>query len=131
MASLHKEKQHGREVFRLSWYDNNDNRRIIRLGSIGKTTGEKICRHVTHLVDLAAAGLPLDKGGTEWLAGIGADLAKKLAGAGLIPERQTATLADFIDDYLESRQDLQKNSLRIFKTARDSLVEFFGADRNL
>jgi len=131
MASLTKVKQHGREVYRLTWYDKEGQRRSIRLGDIGKKAAESICVHVTHLVDLDAAGLPRDAEATACLEKIGKILAEKLAGAGLIPERQSATLAKFVDDYLATRTDMRPNSLRIYRSARDSLVAYFGDACNL
>jgi integrase len=131
MATLRKVDQHGRDVYRLTWYDKNGDRRQIRLGEIGKKAAEAICSQVGHLVDLAASGSALDARATEWLAKIGKELADKLAGVGLIAERKSATLAAFIDAYLDSRHDLKKNSARIYRTARDSLVEYFGAERSL
>jgi hypothetical protein len=50
MASLHKIQQHGRDVYRLSWYDKNGGRRFIRLGDIGKKAAESILTRVSHLV---------------------------------------------------------------------------------
>ena len=103
----------------------------IRLGDIGKKAAESICVHVTRLADLNAAGLPIDAESTSWLGRIGQELANKLAAADLIPERQSATLAKFVDDYLATRTDMRPNSLRIYRSARDSLVDYFGETCNL
>ena len=131
MASLHRTKQHGREVYRLSWYDKAGRRKSIRLGDIGRKAANTICQRVTQLADLADAGHPIDGELTAWLDKISQDLADKLAAAGLIRERQSASLAEFIDAYLDDRKDMKANSIRIYRSARDSLVAYFGADRNL
>jgi integrase len=131
MASLTKVMQHGREVYRLTWYDKEGQRRAIRLGDMGKKAAESVCVYVTRLVDLEAAGLPRDAECTAWLNKIGKELSDKLAKGGVIPERQSAILAKFLDDYLASRTDMKTNSIRIYRSARDSLVEFFGESRNL
>ncbi|MFA9480439.1 tyrosine-type recombinase/integrase, partial [Phycisphaerales bacterium AB-hyl4] len=47
------------------------------------------------------------------------------------PDRQIATLASFIDDYIASRTDLTPGTLQTFKTARDRLLSFFDADREM
>src|SRR5436190_19019854 len=131
MATLHRTKQHGREVYRLTWYDKAGRRKSIRLGNIGKKAANTICEHVTQLADLADAGHPIDGAQSVWLDKISQDLADKLAAAGLIRERQSATLAEFIDAYLHTRNDMKANSIRIYRSARDSLVVHFGAGRNL
>jgi integrase len=131
VAKLHQTIQHGRKVYRIAWYDKAGNRRSIRLGEIGKKSANAICQRVTSLADLADAGLPIDGELSAWLDKISQDLADKLAKAGLIRQRGTATLAQFCDAYLDSRQDMKPNSLRIYRTARDSLVSYFGAECNL
>jgi integrase len=131
MAALHRTKQHGRDVYRLSWYDKAGRRKSIRLGDIGRKAANTICQHVTQLADLADAGHPIDGAQSTWLDKISQDLADKLAAAGLIRERQSATLAEFIDAYLETRKDMKANSIRIYRSAGDSLVAHFGAGRNL
>src|SRR5438067_655841 len=105
MASLHKVKQHGRFVYRVSFYDKDGERRFIRLGEIrDKKIANSIALHVQQLADLAFAGQPPDAEQTAWLEKIG-ELADKLAGVGLIPKREPAPavaaigLAEFIDSY--------------------------------
>jgi hypothetical protein len=78
MASLHKVKQHGRNVYRVSFYDKDGTRRFIRLGEIGKKVAESIALHVQQLADMSCAGLPLDAEQVAWLAKIGQNLADKL-----------------------------------------------------
>ena len=131
MASLHRTKQHGRHVYRVAWYDKAGKRKSIRLGDIGQKSAKAICQRVTQLADLADSGQPIDAELTTWLDKISQKLADKLAKAGLIRERGSATLAGFVDEYLDSRKDMKGNSIRIYRTARDSLVAYFGAERNL
>src|SRR5262245_42018530 len=125
MASLHKSKQHGRYVWRVSFYDKHGERRYVRLGGIGKTTAKSIALHVQALADLSYAGLPPDAEQTEWLKKVGDDLAAKLAGVGLIPARQpagestaTISVATFIDGYIAGRTDLKERTRNNFKQAR-------------
>ena len=53
----------------------------------------------------------------------------KLSRAGLIPKRQMAKLATLIDGYIGSRSDAKPNTVKNYKVARKSLVDYFGADR--
>jgi hypothetical protein len=51
------------------------------------------------LLNTAIIGrLPIDSDTPAWVAGIGDDLAAKLAAVGLIPERTRAVLGGFLDD---------------------------------
>ena len=125
MASLHQVKQHGRMVYRVAFYDKERRRRFIRLGQMKESVAMGICSRIDHLANLSLAGLPLDAEATAWIAKIGDLLAKKLVTAGLIPERQVAKLAPFLDEYLESRKNMRPNSIRIYRTAADALVAHF------
>jgi integrase len=131
MASLTKETQNGREVWRLTFYDKNGKRRRIRLGEMGKKAAEAILIRVRDLVDIQAAGLPLDGALTAWLADRGDELYEKLVGAELIAPRSSATLDEFITTYIDGRVDAQPNTRRNFHAARRSLVDHFGKERNL
>src|SRR5262249_51821241 len=131
MASLHQTTQHGKTVYRLTWNDRVGQRRTIRLGAVGKTAAEGIQHNVERIVNLVDSDQPLDRQASGWIRKINNRLADKLAQFGLIPQRSTATLGQFVDAYLDGRKDMKPNSIRIYRTARDSLVEFFGAERNL
>src|SRR5262245_41332559 len=136
MASLHKIKQHGRYVYRVSFYDKHGERRFIRLGEINKTSANSIALHVQALADLSYAGLPPDAEQTEWLKKVG-DLADKLAGVGLIAKRETSketeavTLGGFVDAYIAGRTDVKPWTETNLKQARKNLVAYFGEDRPL
>ena len=53
---------------------------------------------------------PVDRDTANWLAGIGADLADKLAKAGLIESRDNSTLGDFTASYIRRRTDIKPRS---------------------
>src|SRR5262245_40843745 len=135
MASLHKIKQHGRYVYRVSFYDKHGERRFIRLGEIKKVNAQSIALHIQALADLSYAGQPLDAEQTEWLKKVGDDLAAKLAGVGLIAPRESATearvvtLAEFIDSYIAGRTDTKAGTKTNYGQARRHLVAYFGAER--
>ena len=135
MASLHKVKQHGRMVYRVSFYDKDGERRFIRLGEIGKKAAESITLHVQQLADLSYAGMSLDAEQTAWLAKIGQDLTDRLAAVGLVPNRASTAkdvqLGEFLDGYIADRTDIKPWTKTNLKQARNNLVAYFGKTRRL
>lgn len=136
MASLYKERQHGRQVWRVSFYDKDGTRRKIRLGDMAKKAAEAIALKVQTLADYSSAGLPPDAELSAWLAKIGDELAGKLAKVGLIAQREAAAAADtklaaFLDAYANGRTDVKAGTKLNFLQARDYLVEYFGEDRDM
>jgi transcriptional regulator with XRE-family HTH domain len=67
-------------------------RRSIRLGKVSQRVGEAVKVKVEDLATNAITGHPPSDETARWLAGLGEDLARKLAKVGLVPERQTAAL---------------------------------------
>ncbi len=134
MASIHRERRNGKNYYRLQFYNKDNERKSIRLGTIAKKDADVIRVKVERLVSASIAGAGLDNETSRWLADIGDDLAGKLTNAGFgsfIPKRESATLAAFIDGYIHSRTDAADNTVRNWKNSRDKLVDYFGADRNL
>src|SRR5262249_3595366 len=74
---------------------------------------------------------PLDGDTAAWVAGIGDDLAAKLAAVGLIPERASALLGEFLAAYVERRTDIKPRTRINLEACQTRLVEFFGKDRSL
>jgi integrase len=104
-------------------------RRCVRLGPVTAKVADGVKVRVERLVASLAANLPLDGETSAWLAGIGDDLAGKLAASGLIPareKRQTVTLAGFLDGYLDKRAGEKPNTVKNLKQARKNLVGHFG-----
>ncbi len=79
-------------------------RRSVRLGKINQKTANEIKLKVEHLSALAVSRLPMDTDTARWIADIGDALAAKLAAVGLIPERQSARLGAFLNEYLDRRR---------------------------
>lgn len=137
MAALHKVKQHGRYVYRVSFYDKNGERRFIRLGEIRKNLAQSIAVHVQALADLSYAGQLPDAEQSAWLVKVGKELGDKLAAVGLIaakeqPAEAAATeLAAFLDTYIAGRTDVKPWTKTNLKQARNNLVAYFGQERPL
>ena len=83
MASIHKERRpNGKVYYRLQFYDNHNNRRSIRLGTLNKKAAEAIRVKVEDLVAATVSGGSPQSETSRWLAEIGDDLASKLTKAG-------------------------------------------------
>jgi integrase len=79
-------------------------RHAVRLGKITQKTANEVKLKVEHLNALLIARLPMDGGTAAWVAAIGDELAAKLAAVGLIPERRSETLGEFLNAYLDRRR---------------------------
>jgi len=118
----------------IQFRDKNGIRRSLRLGRIPKHALESTRLRVKSLVAATIIGAPIDGETARWVQGVGDGLASKLAGFGLIPPRSLRTvtpLAELLDRYFESRSDVKPGTRLNWRTARNRLVKFFGADRSL
>jgi integrase len=124
MASLNKQPNGG---YAIQLVGTDGKRRSLRLGKIAKKSEESIRLRVEGLHACAVAKLPWDADLAAWTAGIGDDLAAKLAGLGLMPARQSQGLAAFLEAYISGRCLGDKGStvLKLRQTAKD-LTDFFG-----
>lgn len=86
---------------------------------------------VEHLVMASITGDALDDATSRWLAGLDSKLFDKLAAVALVAKRESAKLAAFVDAYIAGRTDAKPNTVKNFKVARKSLVDFFGEERPL
>ncbi len=131
MASICKQSS-GRRM--IQFVDGDKRRRCVRLGKVSQRMAEGVRLRVEHLATARASGQPLDSATADWLADIDDVLHDRLARAGLVEPRQQqerATLAGFLDSYIESRIDIKPASRVIFRHVRRNLVERLGADRPL
>jgi len=128
MASISREKN-GRRTIQFVGPDGK--RRSIRLGKVSQRVAEAVKVRVEHLAAAAITGHALDAETARWVAELSDSLADKLAKVGLIAERESATLGEFVDGYIGKHTDVKPRTLLAYKQGRDSLVEFFGADRRL
>jgi integrase len=131
MASVTRENRNGRTMYRVWFYDRDGNRRSIRLGDVKRKAADTIATKIEHLVSASVAGNALDPATAQWVADLGQELSDKLADAGLIGHRESATLAAFLDAYIASRGDAKPNTIRNLKNTRGRLVQHFGAERPL
>ena len=129
MASLSKDPNGNRTV---QFVAGDGKRRSVRLGKVNKKVAESIKVRIETLNALAVARLPMDADTAAWAAGIGDELAAKLAAVGLIPERRSQALGAFLAEYLTRRSHADKPGTVVhLRTVKNDLTRFFGADTDL
>jgi integrase len=108
-------------------------RRSIRLGKVNAKQAESLKLKVETLASAVAAKLPLDSETSAWLGSIGDELAAKLAAVGLIPVRQSRTLGEFLNAYLDRRkaEKTKPNTIKNLSRVIRDLTGFFGNEAGL
>jgi integrase len=109
----------------------DNKRKSIRLGAVPKRTAEAIKLRVEALLNAKITNTPVDRDTANWLAGIGADLADKLAGVGLIAARSSRLLGEFVEGYIASRLDTKAATRVSLGVCTARLISYFGKDRSL
>ena len=132
MASLSSDRNGNRTV---RFFDGSRRRRKVCLGKTSDKIAKEIRARVKELNASAIAGIAVDTDTSIWLRDrCGEWLYDKLAGAGLVPEREAIkaeTLIGFIDAYLAKRTDVKPRTLINLRMARGDLLKFFGESRTL
>jgi len=128
MASISREKN-GRRTIQFVGPDKK--RRSVRLGKVPQKTAEAVKIKIEHLVAAAISGHALDSETAQWVRNLDTALADKLANAGLIAKRESATLGKFLDSYIDGRIDVKPRTRQWCRNAQRNLVEFFGTERPL
>lgn len=116
---------------RLQFADANGRRQTIRLGKMPKRTAESVKVFVEHLLTAKLSKQPINGETARWVASLDDTLADKLAKAGLIQQRDSATLAAFLDGYIAARADVKFATVTNWGHTRRNLVEYFGGDMPL
>ncbi len=118
--------------WRIRFYDGNGKRKQIRLAGINKATAEQIGRHVKVLNAAKISNdRSLDRQTALWLADVGQTIHDKLAAAGLVEQRVSSNLGDFIAGYIERRSDVEPGTVTNYHQVRLNLVAFFGYEKPL
>jgi integrase len=131
MASLQTEKRGSKRHYRVAFHDKDHKRRSIRLGPLTKKSAETIRLRIEDLVAASIAGAAPSGATSKWVSDLGDELTKRLARAGLVAERGSASIGAFVDAYVDTRTEAAENTIRNFKNTRRKLTDFFGEDRNL
>jgi len=128
MASISRE-ENGRRTIHFVGPDGK--RRSIRLGKVSQRVAEAVKVRVEHLAAAAITGHALDAETGRWVAELSDSMADKLAKVGLISQRESATLGDFLGKYIDERIDIKPASRVILRHVRRNLTDFLGPDRRL
>jgi integrase len=130
MASI-SSQPNGRRTIQFIAADGK--RKSIRLGKVSMKTAEEVCRRVEYLHAAKVSGTAADAETMKWLASTGAALHAKLAAAGLVAPRQTATttLGQWLTEYREYRADVSEGTSTNYGIITNRLLAFFPADRLL
>ena len=127
MASVNKDGKGWRVLVVMP----DGHRKTIRLTGLNKAKAEQVGRHIDELVQAKGSGQPMDRQTSLWLADIGQKLHDKLSRAGLIEQRVSSNLGDFIAGYIKRRSDVSTGTVMNFGTCERNLVDFFGHDKPL
>jgi integrase len=126
MASISREPNGHRTI---QFIDRDRKRKSIRLGKVSQRLAESIKAKVEALNAAQISKCALDDDTARWVSQVGDDLAAKLAAVGLIGERASTLLGDFLDAYIARRTDVKPNTRRNLDACKARLVDFFGANK--
>jgi integrase len=130
MASIRRETGK-REGWRLS-YRLDGKRSTMFLGKVSEDEANTIKAHVEHLLRCYKSERPIQETTDRWLTGLPDKMYNKLATAGLVVPRKSASkvkrygLVEWIDKYMDDRADVKASTQTTYQRARDSAEAFFG-----
>jgi integrase len=129
MASVIRDKN-GRK--RIGFTAGDGTRKTLRLGKATLRQAEAIKVRVEQLV-MASTGITgvVDDETVKWLTGLDEVMYDKLAAVGLVAERYSATLGDFVTAYIQERKDVKSGTATFYGHTRRNLIDFFGEDKPL
>jgi len=101
-------------------------------------TARTVKAHVENLAAALLAGHAPAPETSEWVGSRDDVLYGKLAAVGLVPARvpaqtdnQTATLGEFLDQYISGRTDIKPSTRTNLEQVRRNLLDYFGTDKLL
>jgi integrase len=115
----------------------NNRVRTISLKSYTAEDVRSVKGWVRRMVRTKAVNRDYDLDVCHWLAGISDEIHAKLAAVGLVEPRKPAEeptgvrLESYLDSYIAKRVDAKPSSRIVFERARNHLVAYFGAGREL
>ena len=134
MANVDKEIRNGRSYYRVTFRDGNKRRKRIRLvgDCNNKKDAQAIASRVAALNACQITGRAMEPHFAAWVAGLGQELADKLATAGLIDAKRQATLGEFLTNYIEGRQsEVELRTIINLRGTKKKLIDHFGEAVNL
>lgn len=128
MASVVNRPNGRREV---QFSDADGKRKTVRLGKMPKRDAESVKIRIEHLLTAQITKRPLEADTARWVATLDEVLADRLAKVGLIRQRESAFLNEYLEGYIAGRTDVKPRTLLKYEAAKAHLIEFFTAGRNL
>jgi len=122
--------------YRLSFHDADKRKRSIWIGGISEAKANEWKVHVEHLLYISGRGEPPHNSTIDWLSRLKDSEHRKLSGVGLVESRAermrlNMTLVQWLDTYIGERADLKASTIETYIKARDSLIAYFGKNRQL
>ena len=109
----------------IQFYDSNGKRQTLRPGKCSMKDANALKHRVEQIRSYQSQNLGFPTDLLNWINGIGVDLHSKMAATGLLEQRISANLGDFIDEYIKRRSDLATLTIRKYRTTEKRLNEFF------
>ena len=134
MATLSCDRDGGK---RIQYFDADERRRALRLGSLPERSAQSIKARIEELVSVKHYGGTLTEDTAKWLRDCPAKLHRKLVKLGLAQAREPVapavirTLRQVIDEFHAKRLDVKLSTKANWKQGHESLVAAFGADRDI
>jgi integrase len=133
MASASRDSR-GRYIVQFSV---SGKRKTLSLGQCGDDVARDYKSHVAAIVEAREHVINPPRKTLAWITAVGIEGRRKVADVGLIdlPEnevvRERARLASFLDTYIEARQGIKPRTRAKYRSTRESLVDYFGAEKLL
>ncbi len=113
MASVVNRPNGRREI---QFTDATGKRKTVRLGKMSKRDAESVKTRIEHLLTSQITKRPLEGDTARWVASLDDVLADRLAKVGLIRQRESAMLGDFLSGYIASRTDVKPLTEKKYRT---------------
>ena len=112
----------------VQFWDLDKKRKTIRLGKTSRKKAERIKSVVEDLLSSLKLSQVPDDRTLQWLDEADDDIYGKLAAVGLVEDRSSTRLANFIDEYIGCRHDLKPRTLTKFNATKQYMLAHFGSD---
>jgi|SaaInlStandDraft_1057018.scaffolds.fasta_scaffold26545_2 integrase len=131
MASISTDKNGNR---RILFADPDGNRKAVYVGKLSKRATQTICFRTEQLLEAKITGAAMYADCASWLSETDDVLYEKLVRVGLVSPREPkdqTELGPFLDEYLESRNDLKRSTKVVRGQVVNDLKIYFGASREV
>src|SRR5262245_66529228 len=106
----------GRKMIQFTGADRK--KRSLRLGKVSQRQALVVKLHVERLLAAQRTGHVADEDTLAWLINLDVVLIDRLASVGLVDRQRTATLGEFIDQYIAGRTDVQSSTATVYGHTR-------------